>query len=156
MMARVQNWWMGLSLRERWMVGTAAALAVLVLIWLTARMFMTLLDTQAEQHREAVARAARVETKAALVAALPADDRALPAGPIDQWLAQSAAETGLRLDRNEARGERMASIAIASARAQGVVAWLAWLEDRGLVFDRLTVTPAPDGSVAVVAEVRRP
>ena len=156
MIADLERWWRALSRREQALVGTAAALALLVLAWLVARGVVGALDAQADRHRDAVARAARIEAKAALLAAAPAALRAAPVGALDQWLAQSAADSGLALDRNDPRGERAASIAIASARAPGLVGWLAALEDQGLVLDRVSITPGTDGSAALTAEVRRP
>lgn len=155
MMTGLQNWWGGLSQRERILVAAGATLALLVLAWLIGRGMIGALDAQAERHREAVARAARVEAKAALIAA-PVQSATLPAGPLDQWLAQSAGDAGLTLDRNDARGESLAAIAVSSARAPGLIAWLAGLEEQGLVFDRLSLTPGTDGTVALTAEVRRP
>lgn len=155
MIGTVQPWWAALSQREKWLIGVAAALALLVLAWLTGRGVLGALDAQAERHREAVARAARVEAKAALLAAPVARPPAV-AGSLDQWLAQSASDAGLTIDRNDARGDSLASIAIAAARAPGLVAWLAGLEAQGLVFDRMSITPGTDGTVALTAEVRRP
>jgi general secretion pathway protein M len=157
MMAALSRWWTGLSARERVLVGIAAALAAAVLLWLLIRALVGGMEARAEAHREAIARAARVEAKAALLAAAPAPTAAsAQAGPLDQWLAQSAADTGLTLDRNDARGERLASIAIASARAPALVGWLAGLEAQGVIVDRLSINPGTDGSVALTAELRRP
>ncbi|RYE06772.1 MAG: hypothetical protein EOP22_20175, partial [Hyphomicrobiales bacterium] len=74
---------------------------------------------------------------------------------IDQYLAQSAGEIGLTLDRNEARGEGQATIAIATARATVLTDWLASLEGQGFVIDQLTITPAADGTVGLTAELRK-
>ncbi len=74
---------------------------------------------------------------------------------IDQFLAQSAGEIGLTLDRNEARGTAQATIAIATAKAPVLNDWLAALETQGFVVDQLTVTPAADGTVGMTAELRK-
>ncbi len=37
MIDRMRNWWAGLSRREHWLVGVAAALALTVLVWALAR-----------------------------------------------------------------------------------------------------------------------
>jgi general secretion pathway protein M len=49
----------------------------------------------------------------------------------------------------------MTAIVIASARPAGVFAWLDALAGTGVIVDTLTVTPVPDGSVAVNATLRR-
>lgn len=156
MTASLTRWWQALSPREKRLVGVAGALAAAVLLWLIVRPLVGYLGGLGEEHRVAVERAARVEAKAALLKGGTAPAATMVAGSIDQWLAQSAGDTGLTLDRNEARGEAAATIAIASARAPALMGWLATLEAQGLVIDRLTITPGTDGSVGVTAEVRRP
>jgi General secretion pathway, M protein. len=74
---------------------------------------------------------------------------------IDQFLAQSAGEIGLTLDRNEARGAGQASIAIATAKAPVLTEWIASLETQGFVFDALTIIPARDGTVGMTADLRK-
>jgi general secretion pathway protein M len=157
MIAALKNWWAGLAPRERVLVGIAGALTFAVLLWLLLRPIAAYMSGLGEAHRVAVERAARVDTKVALIK--KAGDRpvgASHAGPLDQWLAQSATDTGLTLDRNEPRGGDAATIAISSARAPALIGWLAGLEGQGLVVDRLSLTPGTDGSVALTAEVRRP
>lgn len=156
MMASLTRWWQALSGREKRLVGFAGALAALVLLWLIVRPLVGYINGLGEEHRMAVERAARVEAKAALLKSGTAPVATVVAGSIDQWLAQSAGDTGLTLDRNEARGEAAATIAIASARAPALMGWLATLEAQGLVIDRVAITPGTDGSVGVTAEVRRP
>ena len=80
---------------------------------------------------------------------------AVDAVAIDQYLAQSAGEIGLTLDRNEARGAGKATIAIAAAKAPVLVDWLASLEGQGFVVDQLTITPAADGTIGLTAELRK-
>src|SRR3546814_6302173 len=72
-------------------------------------------------HRTAIEMEGRVAAKAQLLARRPAKTvaAATDAAPIDQFLAQSAGEIGLTLDRNEARGtdqETIAKIGRASCR----------------------------------------
>lgn len=156
MTGAIGQWWGGLSPRERVLIGVAAALALAVLLWLGGRAMFSVVDRRAEAHREAVARAARIEAKAELLSAPAASVTPLPDGPLDQWLAQSASDLGLTLDRNEARGGKLATIAIGSARAPALLGWLTGLEGQGIIIDRLTITPGTDGSVAMTAELRRP
>jgi general secretion pathway protein M len=156
MMAALQRWWGALSRREKRLVAVAAALALGVLAWLLLRPLFTYLSGLDEAHRDAVERAARVEAKALLLKSDARGDSPITSGPLDAWLTQSAGDMGLTLDRNEARGQAAATIAVSSARAPALVGWLARLEGQGLVIDRLALTPGPDGSVALTAEVRRP
>ncbi|HMN53275.1 MAG TPA: type II secretion system protein GspM [Sphingopyxis sp.] len=80
---------------------------------------------------------------------------AVDAVAVDQYLAQSAGEIGLTLDRNEARGQRQATIAIGAAKAPVLTGWLASLEGQGFIVDQLTITPAADGTVGMTAELRK-
>lgn len=157
MIGAAQTWWAGLSARERVLVGIAGVAALLVILWLVARALLTALDSQTAAQDAAFARAARIEAKAELLIRPPEQVAAsVPAGPLDQTLAALAGDTGLTLDRNDARGENSASIAIASARAPALMGWLTGLEDSGIVIERLTITPGTDATVALTAELRRP
>ncbi len=157
MTERFQNWWIGLSQRERWLVGIAAALALGVILWGLGRpVYAAFVDLES-QHRAAIEREGRVAAKVLLLAQRPSKTAATPvdAVAIDQYLAQSASEIGLTLDRNEARGSGQATIAIATARAPILNDWIASLEEQGFVVDQLTMTPAADGTVGVTAELRK-
>lgn len=153
----VQNWWAGLTQRERWLVGIAAVLALAVLLWALARPAYAAFVDLETAHRAAVEREGRVAAKVQLLSRRPASSvaAAVDAASIDQYLAQSAGEIGLTLDRNEARGARQATIAVATAKAPVLIDWLAALEAQGFVIDQLSITPAADGTVGVTADLRK-
>jgi len=157
MTERLQNWWIGLSTRERWLVGFAGVLALGVLFWGLGRPVLAAFTDLESQHRAAIEREGRVAAKVQLLAQRPAKSVAatVDAVAIDQYLAQSAGEIGLTLDRNEARGAGQATIAIATARATVLTDWLASIEGQGFVVDQLTITPAADGTVGLTAELRK-
>lgn len=154
---QLHNWWQGLSLRERWLVAIAAMLAIAVLLWGLGRPAYAAIVDMENHHRSALEREGRVAAKVRLLAQRPVKSSAtiVEAGAIDQFLAQSASEIGLTLDRNEARGADQATIAIAAARAPVLTDWLASLEGQGFVIDQLTITPAADGTVGLTAELRK-
>lgn len=153
----VQNWWAGLTQRERRLVGIAAVLALAVLLWALARPAYAAFVDLETAHRAAVEREGRVAAKVRLLSRRPAPSvaAAVDAASIDQYLAQSAGEIGLTLDRNEARGARQATIAIATAKAPVLIDWLAALEAQGFVIDQLSITPAADGTVGMTADLRK-
>ena len=157
MTEKLQNWWIALSPRERWLVGIAGVLALGVVIWGLARPAYAVFTDLAAQHRAAIEREGRVSAKVQLLVQRPAKSlaAALDAVAIDQYLSQSAGEIGLTLDRNEARGSGQATIAIATAKAQVLTDWVASLEAQGFVVDQLTITPAADGTVGMTAELRK-
>ena len=157
MTEKLQNWWAGLSLRERGLVGIAGVLALGVIIWGLGRpVYAAFIDLETG-HRAAIEREGRVAAKAQLLAQRPTKSlaAALDAVAIDQYLTQSAGEIGLTLDRNEARGTGQATIAIATAKTPVLTDWLASLEAQGFVVDQLTITPAADGTVGMTAELRK-
>lgn len=157
MTERLQNWWLGLSQRERWLVSIAGVLALGVILWGLGRPAYAAIVDLESRHRAAIEREGRVAAKVQLLASRPAKSAGtvVDAVAIDQYLAQSAGEIGLTLDRNEARGQRQATIAIATARAPVLTDWLASLEGQGFVIDQLTITPAADGTVGLTAELRK-
>lgn len=157
MTERLRNWWTGLSLRERWLVGIAGVLALSVLLWVLGRPVIAAFVDLESAHRAAIEREGRVAAKVQLLAQRPEKSAAatVDAVAVDQYLAQSAAEIGLTLDRNEARGDRQATIAIATAKAPVLTDWLASLETQGFIVDQLTITPAADGTVGLTAELRK-
>lgn len=157
MTERLQSWWVGLSQRERWLVGIAGLLALGVLLWGLGRPAVAAFIDLESQHRAAIEREGRVAAKVQLLAQRPARPvaAATDAAQIDQYLAQSAGEIGLTLDRNEARGSGQATIAIATAKAPVLTDWLASLEGQGFIVDQLTITPAADGTVGLTAELRK-
>lgn len=157
MTERLKNWWLGLSKRERWLVGVAGALALGVILWGLGRPAYAAIVDLETQHSAAIEREGRVAAKVQLLAQRPTTSvtTAVDAAAIDQYLAQSASEIGLTLDRNEARGAGQATIAIATARAPILTDWLASLEGQGFVIDQLTITPAADGTVGLTAELRK-
>lgn len=157
MTERLQNWWIALSTRERWLVGVAGVLALGVILWGLGRPMVAAFIDLESQHRAAIEREGRVSSKVQLLAQRPAKSvaAAVDTVAIDQYLAQSAGEIGLTLDRNEARGAGQATIAIATARATVLTDWLASLEGQGFVVDQLTITPAADGTVGLTAELRK-
>ncbi len=157
MTERLKNWWLGLSQRERWLVSIAGVLALGVVLWGLGRPAYAAIVDLENEHRAAIEREGRVAAKVQLLAARPAKSvaTAVDAAAIDQYLAQSASEIGLTLDRNEARGAGQATIAIATARAPVLTDWLASLEGQGFVIDQLTITPAADGTIGLTAELRK-
>jgi general secretion pathway protein M len=157
MMVRMQIWWSGLSLRERWLVGAAGVLALAVLLWALGRPAYAAFADMDMTHRAAIEREGRVAAKVQLLkqGARPGVATPVSSASIDQYLTQSASEIGLTLDRNETRGDAQATIAITSARASVLTGWLAMLEEQGFVVDQLTMTPGSDGNVGMTAELHR-
>lgn len=162
MMDGLKIYWAERSPREQRLLMVAGALAAVLLLVLIARPVMIWTEQLQSSHRAAVEREGRVAAKAALLAGPAAagtgsadSGSGASAGTLDQYLAQSASELGLSLSRNDGRGTDGASIAMTQAKAQVVMAWLADLERQGMILGNLTLTPQPDGTLGMTADVRR-
>lgn len=158
MITNLRTWWHGLSARERWLVGIAAAICAAALLWYAVLMPTTTgLTSARERHQIAVERhagmAARVRLAAQAQTAGP--PAAGSSGRVDLLLSQSAAEQGFILSRNDVVGDNASSIAIGNSRAGALLTWIGVLERQGLIADELNVRPNADGTVALTATIRR-
>lgn len=160
MMLAIHNWWAGLTARERVLVGIAGALAAGLLLWLATFGVAAALSDARTAHGEAVDRAAAISARVDAIAALEAAGARPPAtasaATLDLFIAQSAAERGLTLARNEPQGGGATIIAIPNIRATDALGWLAALEEAGVLAADLSLRPNADGTVALTATLRRP
>jgi general secretion pathway protein M len=152
---RTRAWDDGLTARERLLVTFAAALAAAVVF-----VFGIVLplgrahDAAHERHRAAVETTGRLLAQLAALEA-PSPQRPALAGPIAQVVAASADGAGFVLQSNQPRGNDATLVVVPTARPAAALAWLDGLAAQGIVLESLTMTPAPDGSVAVNATLRR-
>jgi len=157
----LRNWWHSLSLRERWLVGTAAALSAILIGWfLIYAPLRSALATAEEAHGVAIDRQAAISARVAEIKRLEAAgnsaaNRAASDAAVNLILSQSAAEQGFTLSRNDPVGTSGASIAIANVRAPALASWLTQLEAAGLTANDLTIRPNADGTVAMTASMVR-
>ena len=151
----LRDWFAGLSGRERWLVGIAGVLAVLVIgIYGVVLPLGAAHDAAHVRHREAVFTSARV------LARLDALDNAPAAapigtGPVSQAVAAIADAQGLVLQANTAQGNDAAQISVATAAPGAALALLDALAAEGIAAEQVTITPAADGSVSLSASLRR-
>lgn len=156
----IRLWWNNLSLRERWLVGVAAGLSAILIGWfLIYAPLRSALTSASEAHGVAVDREAAIAVRVAAIKALeggggrPASAESSAA--VSLVLAQSAAEQGFTLSRNDPSGDNATTLAIGNVRAPALAAWLTRLEDTGLSATDLSIRPNADGTVAVTASIRR-
>ena len=149
-------WYIGVTLRERILVSVAGALAALiVLIYGIVLPVGNALDEAAVRHREATERAGRIAAGIDMLKRAPQGRAAVVSGPVEQVAAGSAHEAGFVVQSNQKRGADMAVLVIPTARPSAVLAWLDGLAGQGLAVEQVTMTPAPDGSVAVNVTLRK-
>jgi general secretion pathway protein M len=147
------SWWRERSPRERTMLQVMLGLAVLVLGWLlVVRPLTDSLD--AAKTRHAAALTALGEARARGVPG--ASPNAPPAaGPVDSLVARTANEAGFTNARITSQGATRASVAVESARPQVLFAWVARLEQSGLVVERLVARANSDRTVAAEITLRK-
>lgn len=155
-MIRVNAWYLGLTERERVLVGVAGALvALVVFIFGIVMPVGGALDDAAVRHRLVTERAGRIEAQLVALKTAPRSRAAALAGPVEQVAGASAQEAGFVVQSNQRRGSDMAVIVIPAARPSAALAWIDGLSAQGLAVEQLTMTPAPDGTVSVNVTLRR-
>lgn len=149
-----RDWFLGLTMRERVLVGVAGALAgVLIVIYGLILPLGAAHDAAHVRHRDAVIAAGQVMAGLEQLDAAPAPKGG--AGPVAQAVAQIADAEGLVLQSNDPRGNDSALVVIPTAAPGSAFAFLDMLRRQGIVAEQVTITPAADGSVSVNATVRR-
>lgn len=156
MMQRVGHWYAGLTGRERVLVTLAGAiLALIILIYGIILPLGRAHDAAEERHRLALDNAGRVQAGLAALKTGDAVKAASGGGSLHLMIASEADALGFDLPSNQPRGNDMTAITIPAARPQVLLRWIADLEARGIILELMTLRPAPDGSVAANAVLRR-
>ncbi|WP_226018607.1 type II secretion system protein GspM [Novosphingobium sp. FKTRR1] len=167
MIGRLKDWLQALTARERFLVLTALGLGLAVvlvdgLIWPVGRAFDAARARQADSARRSAQVLAAIRTLGPdrpsrnAPRVTPVDQVPIDQAPIDQEVASLAQTAGLVLQTHQpGGGGRTTLIIIRDASATSALSWLDSLADKGLVVETLTMTPQPDGSVAVRATIRR-
>jgi general secretion pathway protein M len=148
MKAQMLLWWRERSLREQRMLLAMAALLAVTIVWLGVyRPLQSGLSSSRERHQLAVVRLGEVRADAAALRGLgrPA---ALP-GPLVTVVAQSANEAGFATAMVAAQGEQRVTVSIASARPAAAFTWIAALEARGIIVERLAARANSDPTLAL-------
>ncbi|WP_168853823.1 type II secretion system protein GspM [Novosphingobium sp. ERN07] len=156
MMGRLSAWFIGLTGRERWLVGVAGGLtALIVLVYGIVLPLGHALDDAALRHREATERAGRIVAGLEALKRAPVVKAAALAGPVEQVAQGSAQAAGFVVQSSQRQGSDMVVLIIPTARPSATLSWLDGLAAQGLVVEQLTMTPAPDGTVSVNVTLRR-
>lgn len=154
---RLKTWWGGLSARERWLVGVAGGLAVLVLSWLLIVRPIDLMRESAKaRHDMAVIALGRVEARLAAIEAVAANPPPAVSGRISDIVTAEAVRVGFNTAQTEPTGTDGVRVIIGAVRPQTFFAWVADLETRmGLDVDALTARPNADETLSVDVTFRR-
>jgi general secretion pathway protein M len=147
--ASLKAWFDGRTLRERRMLLAMLAMIVLTLIWFA--IFLPISDGLSSSRtrlNDAVIRLGDAEAERDAIAAL-ARNRPQPIpGALADYLRQNAGDAGFALSNVDPQGDDRVRIAIPTARPGALFAWIADLENAGVVVDTIDVTNNGDQTVA--------
>ena len=154
-LAPLTGWYMGRTVRERWLIALMLAIAVPLLCYVGIYRPLTQAIERAEQRHDAA-----VQQHGLILARLAQLDQAQrpgvpapPAGsaPLSLRVTEAAALAGVSLSGNEPRGAGSALITLAPSAPTAALGWLRQLEEQGIIVRELTITPQPDGQVVTTA-----
>ena len=155
MIDNARNWFVGLSQREKVLVGIAGLLlAGLVGYYGIGRPMFGAMTVAEDRYVDAIERQARIESK---VAALqqPADNTAVKFnGAIDAFVSQSAGETGIAVGSVVLQAEGRVNMVVESAKPTALFGWLARIEREGIAVEALSVNPAGNGAISATLTLR--
>lgn len=148
MKAQFLSWWRERSLREQRLLLVMFALLAVTLLWFGIyRPLENALSTARARHQEAVVRLGAVTAQAEALRGLGQRANAV-GGPLLPAVTQSATEAGFANAVIAPQGERRVSVSIPSARPAPLFAWIAALEARGIVVERLSARANADPTLA--------
>lgn len=148
MMAAGRRWFFARSVRERWGIGGAALLAAVVLLWAGAiRPLNDALDSARMRHADAVVRLGEMRAMVMALAQVKANRAEPVAEPMEDLVRSTAADAGFALDNVAAQSNGTVQIALPSARPEPLFAWLAGLEERGVLVVSLTMRDNGDATI---------
>jgi len=154
-MSALRAWLIGLSPRERLLIGVAAALALTVILWFgIIRPVRDALDAARDRELDAVTRLAGVRGAVAAVAPLAKAGPAQVSGSLEATIRERANAAGFALTNVTPQADNALAIGMASARPAALFAWIAELEGQGILVDQLQTTDNGDQTVSVAMTLR--
>lgn len=153
MKQQVVQWYTGLSLREKVLVGIAVALFALVFTVYGVYLPLTSAITEKRlAYREALERRVSIEAMVDNAAQnQPKAAAIISDTSLETLINQSAAEAGFTLEKVDASGSDRTVITITQARPSALLKWLAELELQGVITEQIDVKAGNAGTVAVNA-----
>ncbi len=146
------TWWRERSLREQRLLLVMFALLTVTILWLGVyRPVQGALSAARERHQLAVVALGEARGQAEALRQFGKVSGA--AGPLSPIVTQAANEAGFANATVAPQGDRRVSISIPSARPAAVLGWIASLEARGIVVERLTARANSDPTLTVDASL---
>jgi len=138
-------WWASRTARERALLGTLGVLLALVAAWLLiVRPLSDALDAARTRHGAAALALGQAKARAST----PGGGAVAATGPVDSLAARTAAEAGFPGARIASQGPGRATISLDSARPRALFGWVAEMERRGLVVQRLRAQANADRTLS--------
>jgi general secretion pathway protein M len=148
-MMALRAWFSALSLREKRLVMTAAALMVVTLFWFgLARPVSDGLADARIRHSNAVLRLAEIAGQLESVKLMQRTRAAPIAAPLETVVRERAASAGFALANVSPQPNNGLQIAIAAARPGALIGWIADLEASGILVESLTTAENPDRTIS--------
>jgi general secretion pathway protein M len=152
MKARFLDWWRGRSLREQRLLLAMFALLTATFLWLGLyRPIDYALSNARTRHETAVIRLGEVRAQADALMALRKTGLPTLTAPLATLVTQAAREAGFANAAIGAQGDRRATVSIPAARPNALFAWIAGLEARGIIVERLSARANADQTLSVDA-----
>ena len=146
------TWWRERSLREQRLLLVMSALLAITILWLGIyRPVQAALSSARERHQLSVVTLGEARAQAEALGQLSKADALGPTGPLAPLVTQAANEAGFANATVAPQGDRRVSVSIPSARPAPVLSWIAALEARGIVVERLTARANSDPTLTVDA-----
>lgn len=152
MKAQFLDWWRGRSLREQRLLLVMFALLAATFLWLGVyRPVGHALSSARARHEAAVIRLGEARAQADALKALRKTGLPTLTAPLATLVTQSANDAGFANATIGAQGDRRVTVSIPAARPNALFTWIAGLEMRGIVVERLSARANSDQTLSVDA-----
>ncbi|WP_373491602.1 type II secretion system protein GspM [Parasphingorhabdus sp.] len=155
MIENARNWFVGLSQRERILVGVAGLLLVgLAGYYGIARPMFGAMVSAEQRYLDAVEQRARIDAKVAALQQPKDGDVVRFSGAIDAFVGQSAGETGIAVASVTPQSDKRVNMVVESAKPTALFGWLARIEQEGVAVEALSVNPVGNGTISANLTLR--
>lgn len=152
MKAQFLDWWRGRSQREQRLLLAMFGLLAVTFLWLGLyRPLNNALSNARARHEAAVINLGEVRSQADALKALRKTGLPTLTAPLATLVTQSANEAGFANAAIGAQGDRRVTVSIPAARPNALFGWIAGLETRGIVVERLSARANSDQTLSVDA-----
>lgn len=147
-------WYRGRTPRERLLVAVGGAFVLFGLLYLVSVPVTDALAAAKVRHADAVIALGETQVRVDAIKAAQAKHAAPLDAPLDTLIRTRADAAGFALTNVAAQGGDRVQITIASARPGALLAWIAELEQSGVLVDTLGTTDNGDRTVAATMTLK--